>query len=781
MNEILKKIQRSFSINRNYNIINILGLSIGIACVFVIMLWVEDELKFDAFNKNADRIYRVITEEEGWSGHTNSAMTMRPLADVLKANLPEVEKAASFEMDWDVVTNVGDNSYNEPELVVINEDFFEMFSFPFLRGNPLSLFQDKHKVAISEQIAKQYFGEEDAIGKQFQINKTLVEVAAVFKDIDYNSHIRFDIAISTNLSKEIFKSDNSWDNWCLYTYIQVTDNNDQELLAQKLYTFLSDYIDKESEDHFLMQPLREIHFQKGLSDEDFTYLGNKQYVYIFSFLGLLILILACVNYINLSTAVSEKHFKENGVRKILGASKSQIIKTSLIKSIITSVIATGIAIVILFLVIPLFNNLTHKNLSFNFTNHLYILALLFIPLFTGLVSGLYPAFYNASFSPINTNKNDRLRSNNWHRKGLVVIQFSFSIGLIIATLVSFKQLCHIRQMNLGFDKEHTIYFYSDIDESGYQIIKNKLLKIPGIEMVAGKGYYSPTVMNSSEVRWTGNEESKLFVNNQIDEDFFPLLKVNFIKGKNFSKELKAEKQQGVIINKKAEEIIGNDNPIGMNLRLWGRQFKVIGVIDNVHFWSLNESIHPEFYIYSSNPQYFFVKFRNSPNISTQHLIGQIQSTIKEMYPSEPFDFEFLDTTYARLYENDRRVGKIFGIVAIIAIFISCMGLFGLSLYSSEKRVKEIGVRKVSGAKITEVLLLLNVDFLKWIVIASIIAIPVSYIAMNRWLDNFAYKTEVSWWIFAAASAITLVIALLTVSWQSWKAASKNPVEALRYE
>lgn len=780
MNEIFTRIKQRFFIDKNYSAINVLGLSVGIACVLVIMLWVEDELKFDAFNKNADRIYRVITEEEGWSG-TNSAMTARPLANTLKEKLPEIEKVANFEMEWEVVVNVGENAYSEDGLTVVSEDFFKMFSFPFLEGGPQPMFQDKYTVAISEKIAKKYFGDDDAIGKHFKINKKLVKVVAVFKDIDYNSHIRFDMAISTGVSHDIFNSDNNWNNQCLYTYIQLAKNTNQKLLAQKLYTFLSDHVDKENEDHYLMQPLKEIHFKKGLSDEDYTYLGDKQYVYIFSFLGLLILILACVNYINLSTAISEKSIKENGVRKILGASKSQLIRISLIKSMITSIVATGIAVVILYMVIPSFNSFTQKDLSLNFTNPLNVLTLLIIPLFTGLLSGFYPALYNASFSPINIGRKNKLGSNNWLRRGLVVLQFSFSIGLIVATLVSFKQLHHIRQMNLGFDKDHTIYFYLDVNESGYQTIKNRILKIPGIEMVAGKGYYSSTVMNSSEVRWPGNEEGKIFVHNQIDEDFFSLLRVNFIEGENFTKELKTKNQQGVIINKKAKEIIGNDNPIGMNLRLWGRQFQIIGVIDNVHFWSLNENIHPEFYIYSNAPRYFFVRFRNSPNISTQQLVRQIKSITTEMYPSEPFEYVFLDATYARLYDNDKRVGTIFGIVAIIAIFISCMGLFGLTLYSSENRIKEIGVRKVNGAKISEILILLNMDFVKWVVIAFTITTPVAFLVLQKWLNNFAYKTNLSWWIFALSGLLALGIALLTVSWQSWRAATRNPVEALRYE
>ena len=781
MNEILKKLNRLLSLNKNHNIINILGLAIGIACVFIIMLWVEDELKFDTFNKNSANIYRVLTEEEGWSGYTNSAMTMRPLANALKANLPEVEKAASFEMDWDVLARVGENSYKENGLAVVSEDFFDMFSFPFAEGDSQAMFQDKYSVAISEQTAKKYFGEKDVLGKYFELNKKQVKVAAVFKDIDYNSHIRYDIAISTMLAKEVFGLDNSWDNWCLYTYIQTAKNTDPANLASKLYTFLSDYKLKESDDHFLMQPLTEIHLHKGLADEDYSTLGDKQYVFVFSFLGILILILACVNYINLNTAVSDKSIKQSSVLKVLGATRYQLIINSMVKSILISVIATAIAVGILYLVLPSINNLAQKNLVLTFSNPAYLAVLLFISLITGLVSGIIPAFYNSSFSPLNCKKDNKLGNINWQRKGLVTLQFSFSVILIIATLVSFKQLRYISNKNLGFDKEHTIHFYLDIDKSENHILKERLMNIPGIKNVASKNYFSTTTMNMSTVTWSGNPEEKLFVQNQVDENYFDLLNVNFIDGKNFSKDLLSENRGGVIINKTAKGVIGTDDPIGMNLDLWGGHYRVIGVIDDVHFWSLNENIHPEFYRYTESSNYFLVKFRDNPNISSKKIISQIRLVAKDMCPTQPFDYAFLNASYARLYDNDRRVGKIFAIMAGIAIFISCMGLFGLSLFSVERRIKEIGIRKVNGAKITEVLIMLSSEFITWIIVACVIAMPIAFFVTSKWLENFAFRTELSWWIFILAGLTSIVVALLTVSWQSWRAATRNPVEALRYE
>jgi putative ABC transport system permease protein len=322
--------------------------------------------------------------------------------------------------------------------------------------------------------------------------------------------------------------------------------------------------------------------------------------------------------------------------------------------------------------------LTPKNFSLDFTNPLYIFTLLLIPLLTGLASGIYPAIFSASFSLSNIKKSIA-NANSWQRKLLIVLQFTFSIGLIIATLISFKQVQFIRQKDLGFNKEHTIHFYLDENSSQYKTTKERLLKLVGVEMVAGKNDFSPTIMNMSQVLWPGINETEIFVQNHMDEDFFPMLKVNFIEGNNFA--TATDKQQGIIINKRAKELIGNNNPIEMKLTVWDKKFRVIGVIDNAHFWTLSEDIHPEFYVYSPNTQYFFVRFRNSSNIPVQKILGQIQTTIQEMHPSLPFDYKFMDDTYARLYDNDKRVGKIFSIMAMIAIFISCMGLFGLSTFN----------------------------------------------------------------------------------------------------
>jgi len=754
-----------------------LGLSIGIACVMAIMLWIEDELKFDSFNKNANLIYRVLVEETGMEGYSNSAMTMPPLAGALKDKLPEIDKTANFESDWPVVVIAGENYFNEEGMAVVGKDFFDIFSFPFVKGNPQLMKTEKYSVVLSEKIAKKYFGEDDAIGKSIEINKNIVKVIAVFKDIDYNSHISFDFAIP----EDLFGKGTRWDNQCLYTYVQVMPNVSTQVLRSKLYDFMAKNINQESKIKLFPQPLKDIHFQKNLADEDYTNLGDIRYVYIFSFMGLFILVLACVNFVNLSTAVSEQKIKDNNLRKILGASKAELVRTSVLKSLLNSTQATGIGLGILYLVLPILNTFTHKNLGIALSNPLHILSIVSIALSTGILSGLYPAFFLASFSPIKMIKSSKTKSSLWQRNGLIVFQFSLSIFLIIATLVSIKQFNYIRQINLGFDKEHVIYFNLKTNKSDYLTLKERMLKIPGIEMVAGKDYYSPTIMNMSTVKWTGELTGNIsFSGHEVDEDFFSLLKVKFTEGQNFSKNSRSEWDNTVIINQKAKELIGAD-PVGQILKFWGRQFKIIGVLDETHFRSVNESIQPEFYIYTYSPKYIFVKYNNSFTNSNNHLTDQIRSTVKELYPEAPFDFKFLDATYAKLYENDKRVGTIYAIVAVIAILISCIGLFGLSSFNSENRTKEIGIRKINGAKISEILIMLNTDFIILITISYLIVVPIAWYAMHKWLQSFAYKTELSLWIFVLAGIIALMIALLTVSWQSFRAATRNPVDALRYE
>jgi putative ABC transport system permease protein len=397
------------------------------------------------------------------------------------------------------------------------------------------------------------------------------------------------------------------------------------------------------------------------------------------------------------------------------------------------------------------------------------------------LSGLYPAFFLASFSPIKVIKNSKTKSSQWQRKGLIVFQFSLSIFFIIATLVSFKQFNLIRRMNLGFDNKHSIYFFLKTTKSDYQTLREKLLKIPEVEMVGGKEYYSPTIMNMANVKLPGEETKNVkFSENFIDEDFFSLLKVKFADGHNFSKDIKSEWDNGVIINQKAKELIGED-PLGKALSIWGRQFKIIGVLDETHFRNVNESDQPEFYVYTYSPLYIFVRYSNNFSIPINHLTDQVRKTVKELYPEAPFDFKFLDATYARLYENDKRVKTIYAFVAVIAILISCIGLFGLSSFSTENRTKEIGIRKINGARISEILIMLNTDFIFLIIIAYIIVVPIAWYSMHKWLQSFTYKTDLNWSIFALAGLLALAIALITVSWQSWRAATRNPVDALRYE
>jgi ABC-type antimicrobial peptide transport system permease subunit len=783
MNNI-NKIWRNFFNKKNYNLINTLGLSLGILSVLVTMLWVQDELLFDSFNKNADRIYRILVEESHMDGFSNSATTMPPLAEALKDKLPEVEKAANFEMDWRVVVKAGNNYLNEEGMAVVGRDFFDMFSFPFAEGSPQSFKTEKDVAVISEKAAKRYFGAHDPLEKYIEINKHLVKIVAVIKDINYNSHISFDLAIPEELGNDIFhRQKGNWDNQCLYTYIEVAENVKSEQLESKIHTFIPDNINKESQYKLLIQPLREIHFQNNIADEDYTRLGDKRYVYIFTFIGLFILLLACINFINLSTAVSENDLKIYGLKKILGAEKSRLIFAVIRKSLAVTSLAAVIALLVLYLVLPVINNFSGKSLSFDFLSFTHIAVLGAVIITTTMLSGVYPAIYLASFAPLNIlKKNAALFRKSYLRNGLVVAQFSISIILITATIISSKQLTFIQNVNLGFDKQKIVYLPLETGSSTkYEALKEKLLQLPYITSVAGNNYFSSTVFFTAEVDWQGkdNNNPAIFSLNQVDNNFIPLLKLKMLKGRNFSQEIESDKQNAIIINKKAEERIGR-YPIGMTLKTMDREFEIIGVIDNAHFKSVNEKTQPEFYVYSEQPSYIFLKYDDT-KVGVNQLIGDVRNTVHSFFPETPFEYHFLDSTYAKLYENDRRVKTIFSLLAVIAIVISCMGLWGLISFSSEKRTKEIGIRKVNGARTAEIMAMLNNDFIKWVFVAFVIACPIAWCAMHQWLQNFAYKTELSWWVFALAGILALAVALLTVSWQSWRAATRNPVESLRYE
>ncbi len=784
MKNSINAIWRNFLNKKNYNLINILGLSLGILSILVTILWVKDELSFDSFHQNSDYIYRILAEESHMDGYSNSATTMPPLAEALKEKLPEIEKAANFEMDWRVIVKAGENYLNEEGMAVVSSDFFDMFSFPFVKGSPQSFKLEKDVAIISETAVKKYFGEKDPLGEYIEINRHPAKIVAVIKDINYNSHISFDLAIPETLGNDLFRREKgNWDNQCLYTYIQVAENVNPVQLASKIHTFIPENINKESQYRLLIQPLNEIHFQKNIADEDYTRLGDKRYVYIFMFIGLFILLLACINFINLSTAVSENDLKVYGLKKILGAEKQGLILAIIRKSVTVTSFATIVSLLVLYLVLPGINIFSGKNLSFDFLNLTHIAVLGAIIFFTTILSGIYPAFYLVSFAPLNVVKKDAtLFRHGFLRNGLVVAQFSISIILIVATIISSKQLKFIQDVNLGFDKQKIVYLTLETGSSTkYQALKEKLLQVPGIKSVAGKDYFSSTILYTAEVDWQGKEDNSLavFSQNLIDNDFIPLLKLKIIEGRNFSNSIESDKQKAIIVNKQAEERIGR-NPVGMTLKTMGKEFEIIGVVDNAHFKSVNEKIQPEFYAYSGNPNYIFLKYDDTVSGINQ-LIGEVRNTVKSFYPETPFEYNFLDSAYAKLYENDKRIKTIFALLAAIAIVISCMGLWGLISFSCEKRTKEIGIRKVNGARISEVLVMLNKDFVKWVVIASVIATPVAWYVMNKWLESFAYKTELSWWVFALSGLLALGIALLTVSWQSWREATRNPVEALRYE
>ena len=437
--------------------LNITGLSIGITCVLAITLWVEDELKYDLFNKNADRIYRIIVEEKG-TGHSYSGMTMSPLSQALKEKIPGIEKQQVLKWTGQLLSTQAKTITMKKKSAVVGKDFFDIFSFPFLKGDPHLQQIDKFSVVLSEKLAKKYFGDAEAVGQTIEIKKKVLKVVAVFRDIDYNSHIRFEMAVP----EDFFGTGTRWDNQSLYTYIMPSPGTDPNVMASNISGFIEKNINAENKMKLALQPLNDIHFTKGFADDDYTYLGDKKYVYIFSFMGFFILVLACINFINLSTAVSEKEIRNNVLRKILGATKTSLIRNSLLKSMFASGIATAIALLLLHLLLPFINDYTRKALDFSFASSTHIAFLIVIILFTGVLSGLYPAIYLASFSDVAKNKNPKSGIALWQRNGLVIFQFSLSVILIIATLVSIKQFNHMRQVNLGL-RQRTHRLFPDKD------------------------------------------------------------------------------------------------------------------------------------------------------------------------------------------------------------------------------------------------------------------------------------------------------------------------------
>ncbi|WP_428654471.1 ABC transporter permease [Runella sp.] len=793
--------------NKVYSFINIFGLAIGIATCLVISLFVKDELSYDRFNEKADRIVRIVFKANINGGKINESFVMPPTAQALKNDYAEVEQATRLRNFGVPRVFVGEKYFNDGKLALVDANFFDVFTIPFLKGNPKTALTQPNCMVLSKATAEKYFGNEDPIGKLIYSKKgdenPPFKVTGVFDKIPANSHFHFDMLGS--LASDTEAKSTSWMTSNYFTYLVLAEGYDYKKLEAKMPQMvekhmgaqilqamgvsLAQFRAKGNELGFELQKLTDIHFHSEGTNE-LEAGGDLKYVYIFGAIAVFMLLIACINFMNLSTASASKRAREVGVRKVLGSEKLELVRQFLLESTLLTSFALLLAIILVQAALPVFNELSGKELSVGFTsNPLILLVLLVFGLGVGVLAGSYPAFFLSSFKPMAVLKG-RFAGNNKSaglRSGLVVFQFCISICLIVGTTIVYQQLSYIQTKNLGYDKDQLLVLGNSWALGKNEtIFRDELLKDSRVADVTTSPYKpaGPTNSNNS-LAYPENNEDQMMRTLQygVDDHYIPTMGMKMVAGRNFAKEFGAD-SSGMIINEAAAKAFGwGKNAVGHNVtRLVtndGKKkvYQVIGVVNDFHFKSLHESIAPLLMVHENNWG-LIVKVKTK---DIAGLLASMKSRWAKFNVEEPFSYAFMDELFTKTYIAEQKTSKILSIFAGLTIFIACLGLFGLATFTAEQRTKEIGVRKVLGANIGQIIGLLSKDFLKLILIACVVAFPLGYWGMTKWLEDFAYRIEINWWVFVLAGVSAIAIALLTVSFQSIKAALMNPVKSLKTE
>ncbi|MES2279441.1 MAG: ABC transporter permease [Bacteroidota bacterium] len=773
--------------DKAYSIINISGLAMGLASSILILLWVQNELSYDKFHKNAGQIYRIASD----FGDSKSADNSAGMPAGLKAELPVIKNTVRIGKSAPILFESGNKKFEEKRVFYADSSFLNVFSYPLVKGNPTTALNQVDAILITQQMATKYFGNEDPIGKVIRIdNKNNAVVTGVLGNIPTNSDLQFDFVLPMSSLAKTFEDlkNNTWDNFNLFDYVQLDKSFDPS--AANL-SRLEKQIDQIFHKHsagtkamFNLQPLTKIHLAPERLG-DMPGHGNAQYVSIFFIIAILILIVACINFMNLATARSARRAKEIGLRKVAGAVRGQLILQFLSESVLISFLSLLLALVIVRLFLPVFNNLANRELTLDFLNIQLWLSLFGIALLTGIVSGSYPALFLSGFNPVKVLKGNvkSMGGNLLFRNTLVVIQFMVSIVLLVGTVVIYNQLKFIKDRNPGFEKANLLYIPMTGDIWGkQQAFKDELTRNPLTSDFAVTSDL-PTNLGgwTFDVHWDGKDPQSQpsFPVMAVNEDFTHTFRMKLLNGRSFSRAFKAD-SNNYMINEKMAGAMGLNahTALGKTLTVWGNKGTIVGVVKDFNFKPIQQTIEP--LVLPFNKMGGFVIVRALPG-KTNATIEALAKISHQLNPAYPFKFDFLDQELANLYKGEQQMGNIFNVFAILGIFISCLGLYGLSAFMAEQRTKEIGVRKVLGASVLNLVYLLSSGITRLILIAIIIAIPLSWYAVNSWLSGFAYHITVSWLVFFAASLAALSIAWVTVSYESVKAAIVNPIKSLRTE
>ncbi|MGF6849735.1 putative ABC transport system permease protein [Chitinophaga sp. W3I9] len=772
--------------NKAFSFINILGLALGLACSLLMILWVQDEKSMDGFHANSDKLYQVYVRQSSGGKVNAGYLTQGPLAAELKKEVPEVEYSSGFEVFLPVTLRV-DDKVMKITGAYAGADFLQMFSYPVLQGTKASAIDKPGTIAISKHLAELFFGSpEQALGKTLRYEDTVsLSVTAVY-EVPANSSQQFEYLRNW----EDFTRDNAWArNWGSFnplTYIRLRDNADAGKVAAKIKDFVYNYQQRNNDSYteLGLQPYSEkyLHgvFSNGIPDG-----GRIEYVHLFTLLAIFIMLIACINFMNLATARSVKRAKEVGVRKVVGALRSSLIIQFIGEAMLLAFFSLVIALLVVILLLPAFNQLSGKQLALPVSQPVFWGTLLGLTVLTGFVAGSYPALFLSSLNPVRVLKGSlKFGSGATNfRKGLVVFQFTLSILLMIGMFVIYRQMDYVQTKNLGYNRQNLIYIPIEGELiSKYDVFREAATNLPGVVAVS-KMKESPTVIEHHKggISWSGKDpnDDASFADAAVGYDFIKTMGLTLLEGRDFSRAF-GNDSGSYILNESAVKRIGYQHPVGQSFTLGNVPGTIVGVLKDFHFNSMHDAIEPLVIRLDEKPKWGNILVRVAGGKTTPVLAG-LAGICKNLNPNFPFTYQFSDEEYTKLYKSEQMVSQLCNYFACLAVFISCLGLFGLAIFTAAQRTKEIGVRKVLGASESSIFLLLSAGFLKPVFIGMLIAFPLAWYTMNQWLNHFAYKINLDWWIFGGAGLITIIVALVTVSFQSIRAAAMNPVKSLKME
>ncbi|MEM1137844.1 MAG: ABC transporter permease [Bacteroidota bacterium] len=790
LKNLIKIALRNIIKEKSYSIINVLGLAIGITSAIFLMLYVMDELSYDRFHENAERIYRLNSNITEPNKSFNWSVAQPPAGPVLTDEYPVIENYTRFFPMGRTLLNYDEKNIYEEDLYAVDSTVFDLFTFSFLEGDPKNALNKHNALLITKELAIKLFGDGLAMGKLIgsENNKTY-EITGVIKDIPKNSHLQFNALTSLN---EQQRNADGWGGFYVTTYFLLPENYNIAELNTQLPAMYTKYMENifgemDIDIQYELQKVIDIHLYSNIEGDGG---GDISYIYIFSIVAVFMMLIACINYMNLSTARSVQRAKEVGIRKVMGSLRSHLIVQFLSESVILSFIALLISILLIYMGLPFFNEVSGKEIAFTsiFTGF-FPYSIFGLALIAGILGGSYPALIISSFQPATVLKGKVVsgKSNIAFRKVLVILQFSISLIMVVCTKIVYDQLNFLQGKDLGYNREQVMVF--DLPQvplnSKYEVFKNELVKQPSVLNVGTGSDVAGRIRGRVIVNIETNEGMNELAIKPFgaDHDLLNVMEIAIVAGRNFSEDIKADTTNGVLVNETLVKLLKWDNPLGKKVRINGggdeeepEYAQVIGVVKDFHPVSLYEKIEPLVVFYRLNNPTIHLKMKAE---SVAQTIDGIKDTWKEIFPGIPFEYEFLDQEFLSAYEADVNRGKIFTTFAVLTILIACLGLLGLASYTAENRTKEIGIRKVIGANVGNIVLMISKDFIILILISMVVAFPLAWYFMGSWLEIFAYRTEIKWISFVIAALLTLCITLFTVSYHTIRAAIRNPVQSLR--